>query len=485
MAFTDVVGSGYGTVKRQVESPSAGHTRLAFWWRIAFVAVLFCGAYGVLFFRVLTQALDGSRAAFLVVAPLLVVISATGYRNAPRGVGDNESDWIVASLTGVAGFTMLALITNRFPTLAGMWRLELVGALVWVTCAGMVIFSVRHVVRMWQVWALAFLCATTVPYLLATSALGGSDIAAVAVAVGVGAFAVYLAGRPTLRRWRVAAAVLSLGVGLGAAVVLTPMFGLLTAVIVAAGVVPVLTAFGLHHFTELTGNHHPAAVSAGYHPSSVRSLAALAFIAVVLFGINLPTSRPAAPPQTNSDWVQRSALGPAAHFGFITSFLGPDTTLTRLAVPAADGLPAAAVDVISAPNLAVLQDYSDAVWYPASKPVNYQPASVDIELPAGASSAHSDADAASDGAGTDWYALTWVWQTPTAFQRVTVVVSQNSDAKNVVAPQPLSLSDNLAGPAGWIARQQADGVGPVAPEVVERAVDVSRLVLRAGGLPVG
>jgi hypothetical protein len=306
----------------------------------------------------------------------------------------------------------------------------------------------------------------------------------VAVAAIIAAFAVYLAARKSRRRWRLVAAALTLAVGVGTAVALTPQFGLLITLLVAAGVLPVLITVGLHRFTELTGAHHSGVVSAGFHPSSMRSLIALAFIAVVLFALHPPANRPPVPPQTNADWTQNIALGPAEYFGFITRFLGPDTSLTRWDVPASAGAPAAAVDVISAPNLAVLQDYSDAVWYPASKPVNYQPASVDVELPTGARSAHSDADAASDGAGTDWYALTWVWQTGTTFQRVTVVVSQNSQAKKVVAPQPLTLTDNLAGPAAWIARQQADGVGPVSPDVIDRAVDVSRQVLHAGGLPV-
>ncbi|MCV7230149.1 hypothetical protein [Mycolicibacterium komossense] len=484
MAFTDVVGSGYGTVKRQVESSAAGHSRFAFWWRIAAVVALFCVAYGAVFFRVISDSVDGSRAVFLVVAPILVVTAATGYRTPPRGVGDNESDWIVAALTGVAGFTMIALITNRFPTLAGMWRLELVGGLVWVACAGMVIFSVRHVVRMWQVWLFALICATTVPYLLASSALGGSDIAAVAVGTVFGTYAVYMAGGRTRQRWRLVAAALYLVIGLVAAIMLTPMFGLMVTIIVVAGIAPALTAFGLYHFTEWTGNHRTGAVTVGFHPLSVRSLVALAVIAVALLSIHLPSNRPPAPPLVNADWTQRSVLGPTTNFEFITRFLGPGSRLTRVKVPASAGQPAAAVDVMSAPTLAALQDYSDAVWYPASKPVNYQPASVDVELPAGARSAHTDADAASDGGATDWYALTWLWQTPAAFQRVTVVVNQHIDADNVVAPQPLTLSDNLAGPAAWIARQQADGVGPVAPEVVDRAVEVSRLVLHAGGLPV-
>ncbi len=484
MAVTEVVGSGTETATHENVLASVGDSRLAFWWRTAAVAALFCGAYGAVFLRVITESFNGSRAAFLVVAPILVLTAATGYRTPPRGVGDNESDWIVAALTGVAGFTMIALVTNRFPTLAGMWRLELVGGLVWVACAGMVIFSVRHVVRMWQVWLFALVCATTVPYLLATSALGGSDTAAVVVAAIFGTYAVYMAGGRTRQLWRFTAAAVYLVIGVGAAIALTPILGLTVTIIIVAGVVPVLTAFGLYHFTEWTGNHRTGAVSVGFHPLSIKSLLALAFIAAALLSIHLPASGPPAPQLAAIDWTERSGLGQQTDYPFVTRFLGPDATLTRLDVPATPGRPAAAVDILSAPNLAVLQDYSDAIWYPTAKPVNYRPASVDIELPPGARTAHSDADAASDGAGTDWYALTWLWQTGNAYQRVTVVVSQNADGTSVVAPQPLTVSDNFAGPLAWIARQQADDVGPVAPEVVDRAIEVSQLLLRASGSSV-
>src|SRR6185436_11615836 len=122
MSIADV-GSGIETADLEQSRPPVGDSRFAFWWRAAVLAGMFFGAYGAVFAQVLNQAVNGSRTAFLVVAPLLVLVAATGYRLPARGVGDNESDWIVAAVTGAVGFSSIALITHRFPTLSGLWRL--------------------------------------------------------------------------------------------------------------------------------------------------------------------------------------------------------------------------------------------------------------------------------------------------------------------------------------------------------------------------
>ncbi|CAN5684894.1 hypothetical protein BH09ACT8_BH09ACT8_48330 [soil metagenome] len=482
MAFTDVVGSGYGTVKRQVESTAAGRSPATFWWRIALLAVLFCGAYGVVLVQVLNDAVGGSRTAFLVVAPVLVALGVTGYRTVPRGVGDNESDWIIAAVTGVVGLTAIALITNRYPTLAGMWRLELVGALVWVACAGMVIFSVRHVVRMWQVWLFALICATTAPYLLVTASLGGSDTAAASVAAGLGAIAVYLAGRPNRRRWRITAALISLALGVGTAVVLTAAVGLFVTVLVATGIVPVAVAIGLHYFSTAAESPTPAAVSAGFHPLSPRSLVVLAILAVVLFATQMGTPRQQNTPSVNNDWAQRAGLTAPEGYGFVGRFLGPDATLVRYTVPGSAKAPAAVVDVLSTPNLAALLDYSDAVWYPSPVPVNIAPfdAEQTDHLPLSTRVLHSNADAATAADPQNWYALTWVWKTDTAYQQVTVVVNQAvASPEAPIDPQPLTESRAILEPLLWVARQQPESIGEVDPRVVARADNVMSTLVGA------
>lgn len=481
MSIADV-GSGLGTADLEPSRPPVADSRFAFWWRTAVLAGLFFGAYGPLFAQVLNEAVNGSRTAFLVIAPLLVLVAATGYRLPARGVGDNESDWIVAAVTGAVGFCSIALITHRFPTLSGLWRLELVGALVWVACAGMIVFSTRHVIRMWQVWIFAFGCALTLPYLLTTASLGGSDTAAAGVGALLGAISVYMAGRPTRRHWQIAATLLCLVVGGGLSVVLTERLGLFATLIIVAAVVPVTVTVGLHHFTELTRSHRRAAVSARFHPLSPRSVVVLGLVAVGVLVTHIPPPVPQTPPQVNGDWALRSGLGAPTRFDFITRFLGPRSSLVRYDIPAVANRPAAAVDVITTPDLATLQDYSDAVWYPASKPANYHPAGTEVAVPAGAQSIHSDADAATDSTAQNWYALTWVWRVPNAYQRINIVVSQTAADAEIPDPQPISLGNTLLTPLLWISRQQSDGTGQVGKATVKRATDIASLLTKAGNL---
>ena len=75
---------------------SPHHSRLTFWPRIAIVLGLGILAYFPVFIDVISNALAGSRTAFLVVVPVWAAMIADRYRAAPRGVGDAETDWIGA-----------------------------------------------------------------------------------------------------------------------------------------------------------------------------------------------------------------------------------------------------------------------------------------------------------------------------------------------------------------------------------------------------
>lgn len=88
-------------------------------------------------------------------------------------------------------------------------------------------------------------------------------------------------------------------------------------------------------------------------------------------------------------------------------------------------MPTAAVDVLSTPSEAVLDDLADVVWYPTARPVSYRAVTASTAIPAGTRAIHSDADAAADARGVDWYALTWTQRAGSLFQRVTVIVSQS------------------------------------------------------------
>lgn len=478
------VNSGLAVDTRHEARVSVRRLSHPFWWRVAILCALFLGAFGVQFARIVSDSVAGSRMGYLAVAPFLVALSTSGYRTVPRGVGDNESDWIVAALTGLAGLTAITMITARFPTLAGLWRLDLVAALVWVVCAGMVVFSVRHVLRMWPAWLLAFVGALTVPYLLATAWLGGSDVAVVTVGAGFGAYAVWLAGRPARRRLRTAATMLCLVAGIVAAVLLTGPLGLLPSLAVSAVVVPVLATVGLNYLADVTGLNRWPSIGTRFNPLAARTLTTLGLIALALSATQFAAAQPSATPKASADWAALSGLGsPAEEFGFITRFLGPDSRFVRYEVPATGSGPSAAVDVISAQSLAALDDYSDVVWYPSRVPLNYRPADAapDRPMPQGARVIHTNADTSTSPSAQNWYAITWTWRTPAEYQRVTVIVDQSVEQAGTPAdPQPLSVKNTVIDPMLWIARQQPEASGKVDESVTDRAAAIVATLIAAG-----
>jgi hypothetical protein len=177
------------------------------------------------------------------------------------------------------------------------------------------------------------------------------------------------------------------------------------------------------------------------------------------------------------DWPARANLQRIAVFPFITRFLGPGATLTRYTPEGGSGV---VIDVLTAPNLARLNDYDDAVWYPSSTPVTFVAADLGASVPAKA--AHSDPDSATADLAEQWYALTWLWQTSDDFQRVTVLVSQDLDSGVLPpAPQPITWSNALLGPMLWLTRQQPAPTGVVSKRVSRAAAETARYVLRAGG----
>lgn len=139
---------------------------------------------------------------------------------------------------------------------------------------------------------------------------------------------------------------------------------------------------------------------------------------------------------------------------------------------------------MSSPNRAALDDYSDAVWYPTSHPLEYRPAELSglTFQPDGAEVIHTDVTTATDGASLNWYAVTWLWRAGDSYQRVTVVVNQNLDSNQQPPPPvPVSVMNSAVEPAVWIARQKANTEHPVDPQVIRRATDVANLVLAAAG----
>jgi len=450
-------------------TPSAAVPRSSFGRRMVAAVTLAAAGWVPLYTGVLPDALSGSRSAYVLAVPFLVTLIAAGHRSAPRGVGDAESDWIVAVLVGGAGLTAIHLLGERLPTLAGLWRLSALTGVVWFACVLIVLFGVRHVTRMRALWVFALTVTTPLPVLLAGAQLGGGDRAMVAVAAAVGAVAVALAtpGRTATIRWGAAAACLL--AGLLTAALWTPGSGVLVPTLVTAGVLPVAITLAVNGFGA-------RAVTAPAFAPPTRSTTSTVALVVLALTV-LVTTAPAG--ARVGDPVPGVGDGPAAwgtptSFGFITRYLGPGSTLQRYSVPAVDGLPAAAVDVISTPNAGALRDIADAVWYPSARPLDYRAAAPSAGFPPGARTIHSNADAATTATGPQWYAVTWPARHGAVHQQITVIVSQSlTGSVAPPPPAPLSVTATSLRPALWLARQQPDDTGAIDDVIRGRATDLA------------
>ena len=169
-----------------------------------------------------------------MVVPVLLVMIAYGRRTTSRGVGDTETDWVLAISLGGLALLLSYLAGDRFPTLSGMWNLQLLGAVMWVAFAAIILFGVRRVGQLWPLWLFANVTVTPFPSLLLTAELGGTTAAASAVAAITGAIAVSLAGRRSALRWRLAATAGCALAGVGAAVAI-PAHSLPLSVAIFAG----------------------------------------------------------------------------------------------------------------------------------------------------------------------------------------------------------------------------------------------------------
>lgn len=446
---------------------------LSFTARIAVVATLSLVGYAAVFWQAIADAATGSRTAVAVVIPLLMVLISTGYRRPTRGVGDAESDWIIATLVGVGSFAGIFLLAERMPTLSTLWRLQTLGFIVWFACLLMIMFGARHLVRMWTLWVFAVCCLTPLPFLLVTAALGGSDDATALLAAAVGAVAVFLASPAARLRHRLIATAGCLIAAGATVMVLDAHIGLLGAVVLGAGVVPVL-AVVLLNVAAKTAVREPGAATQ-FPRCSLLSLVVLTVVAVTLATVNHPDPRlPEAPP-VGADWAQRAGLGAATEFSFISPFLGSDAKLVRYELAGSAGRPAAAVDVMTTPSRAALDDFAAAVWYPSARPVEYRPAAPSAGFPSGTRIVHSNADAATYNDDPHWYAITWMWRTDSSYQNVTVIVSQSFDGRTKPpSPQPLSLLDTSVRPVLWTTRQQPHVDGQVDASVTRRAEELAR-----------
>jgi hypothetical protein len=370
----------------------------------------------------------------------------------------------------------------RLPTLAGLWFQQLVGAVIWTGFAATILFGIRRVANRnkWPMWLFALNTATPLPYLMVTEWLGGSNLAASAVAAVIGSIAIFLAGKRNALHWRLTATAICAVAGIGSALALSGR-PLLVSVVVSAGVVPLavfilLDAFGGRNAWHLHSDETPLP-----HRSPF-SLAVLTGAAVMLMVFNAPMSAAtAAPPRASAGWEQRAGLTQTEEFGFIRRYLGADATFVRYQVPPVNGYPQAVVDVITTDNLASLRVYRDVVWYPVSTMPNYAPIGVADPAITDARVTATDASAATSAGIDNWHCVTWLWRVGDTYQQVFVVVDQDVLATAPPAgPQPLSLHDTVAAPALWMTRQQANPSAEVDDVVARRSQQVVGEVVKAG-----
>jgi hypothetical protein len=471
--------------------------------RIAVLQIIVVVAYIEVFTDVAVAIGQGSRAAYLLVMPVLLTMIAFGRGTAARGVADAETDWILAGSLGGLALLLNYLATQRFPSLAALWNLPLISAVLWSFSVATILFGARRIWQVWPMWLFALVTVTPLPSMLITAGLGGGNAAASAVAAVLGAVAVFLAGRRSALGWRLAAAAVSALAGVGAAIALAER-PLPLSVAVSAGVIPVACATLLYRFTGraapreggLAGNEgsgKPTLVRTVHDPAFLpyRSPTALTMLAV-LAGLQMVLTAAATGPadlklaRADADWATKAGLSPTAEFGFISRYLGPDSTFTRYLAPQVPGYPAAAVDVITAASLGALQTYRDVIWYPAPVLPDYRIIDLNSHV-TNALVLATDSSVTTNAEVADWYAVTWTWNTGSAYQQVYVVVNQTTTPTDPPPPNPAppSIRDTMITPALWISRQQADPSTKVDPVVAARAQQVADDVVRAAAARSG
>lgn len=429
---------------------------------------------------------SGSRSVLFLVGPILALILILSCPPV-RGVIDTEVNWIVASLAGAGALTTLALLNDRIPTLSQLWRIDMVGPVIFTVGATGVILGLRYAFALWDAWLLLVVCASPVPFLLVGAVFGGSDAGLSGLACAFATFVVFRAARSCGLLWRSTAALVSLSIGLmvsGGILALASdqHSALLVAAAIGAGVVPLAVTRVTLRIAPRKPHSNPGLPVAQFPDfSPVAVLAVLGLSTVMLMAYPEPPWR-AEPPHAAADWAARSGLRASKHYGFAPRFLGPHSTVTRYADSQTTS-PAAAVDVITTRSLGVLENFTNAQWYESSEPVDYGPAT--MRAPWGESlvvrAAHSNADTAVNPEAPQWYALTWTWRIASGYQQIVVVASQHKDGK-LPTPEAPSVSQSLLDPMLWIARQQPRQVSEVEPDTVAAAERLARGIIDAAGL---
>ncbi len=476
-----------GTEVQEASAVQIPHSRQDVWQRILVVAAVSAAPWFPPIFDAVGSITEGSRSVLFVVAPILACILLLN-SDPPHGVVDTEVNWIVALLGGAGTLVALALLTDRIPTLTQLWRVDMLGPVVWTAGATAVLLGLRYAAGLWDIWLLLAVCASPLPFLLVAALFGGSDAVLTALACLFSTVVVFRASRRCAALWRVASAAVSLSVGLvSSGLVLTAapegQATLLVATVVGAGAIPFAFTFGVTRLAPARSEDKQfAPVAAIPDVSAVSVLVILGLSMAMLLAYPGPPQHPAAP-QAADDWATRSGLRASTDFGFAARFLGPYSTITRYTESLPMTSPLAAVDVITTPMWGVLENFADAQWYPSSEPVDYQPMSMKGPWPGSlmVRTAHTNADTAVNPDSPQWYVLSWIWRVKAGFQQITVVVSQHKN-RPLPAPSVPSVSQSVLSPLLWIARQQPRQISEVEPSTVELAEQLAWKIVDAAGL---
>lgn len=376
----------------QAVLPTRSRVNPELWARIWFILFVTAVAYFVHLAELGRTAAGGSQAAYLVVAPVLAGLVAAGYSRAPRGVIDAESDWIAAALLCIGGFAAIILIQHRLPTMAALWHLDNLGLLVWVAACGTVVFSARHVLRMWNVWILGLVLAPAMPFMLVTAQFGGSDTAIAMVSAAIGTIAVYLASRFVSLRVRLAVTLANM-VASTATVLLLGGVGLYVTVLIAAGAVPVVVVLALHRITWVRSDPDIATSPLPLPSCRPQSYAVLVVAALVMLCIQLPLSRPEPVADAAPGWVDSSGLTDGE-----LRVHHPLPGARRQPGPLSGDRPIRCLRHRGRRDDLTRSGSSAGLFgrglVSSAVPVNYAPFDAGADAPAGIKSAHSDADAA-------------------------------------------------------------------------------------------
>lgn len=419
------------------------YTRVSLRWLLIVVLTL------VAFWPSLVSLYDSTRGnslnGYVWLVPLAGVLAAQGVARRPRTqlpIHDRQTDVIVGVMGLVFALLLCGVLTRRY----GMWfqlvRFDLLGMWVFVFSCAIVLFGLRPAGRYLGVWVLT-LMVFTLPYQIVVIVLGGSRLAAGAVALIIAGWATALAVGRTTRRALVGA---GLAWAVGLAVLLVINFRFPSAPVFVYQAVPTLTAIVLvacvmFAFARRGGRMRTAsrAVASPATTNVWRVVPLLVAVAAVLTLVKLPAQ--GTPPSMRFDALEITGplMAPAGwrlaeteEYPWVKRLHGKSAMLTRQRMVADVGNPQ--WDKLSRPRTVIVDNvytqrpfsffvYPAKVLYDVTATRLSQVRRVDLgygvigELMSGVD----------DNLHVTWNMLQWTWLNRDRAQRILVFTVDNHD----------------------------------------------------------